>query len=405
MIELEEIQRHLAATSVDGWLLYDFQGINPVAARVAGLGEKMLTRRWFCLIPRQGNPEWLVNQIERQQFADVEGVVRTFSTWQQLVSGLSSLLQGRSRVAMEYSPGGTIPYVSRVDAGTLEIVRNTGCAVVSSADLVQWCEARLSASALATHLYAAKHLETAKEAAFEFIFRQMEAGKRISEYDIQQEIIRYFDLHGLVTSSPPIVAAAQNTSDPHYQPTSSRAKLLEEGDLVLVDLWAKTRDPGAVYADITWMAHVSDSVPDELARVFAAVVRARDAAIDFLKRSVARGDIVLGYEVDDVARGSVTKDGYGDRFIHRTGHNIGTEDHGRGVNFDNYETHDDRRVIPNITCSIEPGLYFGFFGMRTEVNVHIGARSVEVSTVPMQRQIIPLQRHFLREATSPSEGL
>jgi Xaa-Pro aminopeptidase len=391
-MNLEEIQRQLGRASLDGWLLYDFQGINPLARSITGVTGKMLTRRWFCFVPREGAPVWLVSQIERAQFDGVDGEIRTFNTWGEFTKGLSTLLQGRSRIAMEYSPGGTTPYVGRVDAGTLEIVRDIGVEVVSSADLVQWCEARWSPDALATHLRVAQHLNVVREQAFYMIAQHIRAGRRISEYDIQQEIVRYFTLHGLVAGSAPIVAAAENSSDPHYQPSASSCKVIAEGDVVLVDLWAKLAETNAVYADITWMGYVGEIVPEEIARVFATIVRGRDAAIEFIKQSVAKGETLRGYQVDDVARAVLTHEGYGERFIHRTGHNLGTEDHGTGVNFDNYEMHDERLLIPDIACSIEPGIYLGLFGMRSEVNIYIGERRAEVTTTPVQRQVVPLLR-------------
>jgi len=384
------IQKHLAQLALDAWLLYDFQGLNPLARGLAGLGERMLTRRWFCLVPAEGEVRWLVNQIEEAQFRDMPGKVRTFSSWTMLQTGLKELLQGHRRVAMEYTPHGTIPYVSRVDAGTLELVRSTGVEIVSSADLVQWCEARWSPGALATHLEAAKHLTVARERAFHMVTQSVRTGRRITEYDVQQEIVQYFELHNLTTSAPPIVAVGKHTSDPHYQPEKSSSALIEEGDLLLVDLWAKMRDSGAVYADITWMAFVGGRVPDEFARVFAVVVRARDVAAEFVQQSVAKGERIRGYQVDDVARTIIAEAGFGERFIHRTGHNIGENDHGMGVNFDNLETHDERMLIPDIACSIEPGIYLGIFGMRSEVNIYVGERRAEVTTMPVQRHVVPL---------------
>ena len=384
------IQKHLAASDLDGWLLYDFQGLNPVARKIAGLSGEFLTRRWFCLIPRQGAVRWLVSQIEERQFASVPGTVHTFISWSTMIEGLKAILEGHKRVAMEYAPEGRVPYISRVDGGTLEIVRAAGVEVASSADLAQWCEARWSPGSLALHLEAAKHLTVARERAFHIIAQAVRAGRKISEYDVQQEIIQYFELHDLVTNSAPIVAANEHTCNPHYQPTKESGALIEEGDLVLIDLWAKKRQPDAVYADITWMAYVGDRVPDELVRVFSVVLHARNTAVDFIKQSVARGETIRGYQVDDVARSIIAEAGYGDRFIHRTGHNIGTDDHGTGVNFDNLETHDDRMLIPDIACSVEPGIYLNLFGMRSELNIYIGDRRAEVTTMPIQRHIVPL---------------
>jgi len=384
------IQRQLERLDIDGWLLYDFQGMNPLARQLAGRGDRMLTRRWFCLVPREGEPVWLVSRVEERQFGDVSGIVRTYLSWTTLEEELADLVADCRRVAMEYVPQGTIPYVSRVDAGTLEMVRATGVEIISSADLVQWCQARWSPAALATHLEASTHLNAAKDGAFDLISARVSAGEQVSEYDVQQQILRYFAEHGLITNGPPIVAAGRNTRDPHYQPTAESSAVIEEGDLILVDLWAKLNRPGAVYADITWMGYVGAQVPAELARVFAIVTHARDVAAAFVQSSVAGGETIRGYQVDDVARTAIAEAGFGDYFIHRTGHNIGTEDHGTGVNFDNLETHDERLVIPDITCSIEPGVYVELFGMRSELNIHVGERRAEITTVPVQRRIIPL---------------
>lgn len=391
-MDIPFIQERLARFGLDGWLLYDFQGLNPLARRITGLTDRLLTRRWFCLVPSQGDLQWLVSRIEESSFAGVSGALHTFFSWGTMVEGLTRLLQGRSRVAMEYAPEGRIPYVSRVDGGTLEMVRATGAEVVSSADLVQWCEARWSPGALAQHLEAAKHLTVARERAFHVIAQAVRAGRAITEYDVQQEIVQYYELHELVTNTPPIVAAGGHTNDPHYQPTRESSAPIEEGDPVLVDLWAKTKGQDAVYADITWMGYVGSQVPDEYARVFSVVVHARNAAVDFIQQSIAKGETIRGYQVDDVARTIIAQAGYADHFIHRTGHNIGTEDHGTGVNFDNLETHDDRMLIPDIACSVEPGIYLGLFGMRSEVNVYVGDRRAEVTTMPIQRVVVPLLR-------------
>ena len=387
------IRKELARLGVEAWLLYDFQGLNPIARDLAGLSERMLTRRWFCLVRQSGDPTWLVSRVEQRQFDGVPGQVRTYLSWGSLQSGLRELLAGLPRVAMEYAPAGTIPYVSRVDAGTVEMVRAAGAEVVSSADLVQSCRARWSPAALAAHLEAATHLTAARERAFHAIAQHVSAGRQITEYDVQQEIAAYFDLHGLVTSDPPIVAAGRHTSDPHYQPTASSSAVIQEGDLALIDLWAKTGAPESVYADITWMACVSEEVPGEFAHIFGIVTHARDTAVQFVQSAIAAGDTIRGHEVDAAARKIIVDAGYDDHFIHRTGHNIGVDDHGPGVNFDNLETHDERVVIADIACSVEPGIYLDLFGMRSEVNIYVGERRAEVTTVPVQLRIVPLLRH------------
>ena len=389
-MDLESIQDQLAQMKIDAWLMYDFQGINPIAAEVAGLRGKHLTRRWFCLVPAHGDPRWLVSELERSQFSGLEGDLHTYFSWTTLREGLEKLLQGSQRLAMEYAPHGTIPYVSRVDAGTMEMVRSMNVTVVSSADLVQWCQARLSPSSLALHLQASKHLYAALERGFHLISQSVLASRKISEYDVQQEIVRYLEVNDLETDTAPIVAATENTNDPHYLPDEHRSVLIEEGDLVLIDLWAKMRAPDAVYADITWMAYVGDQVPDDFARVFTVLTRARDVAMEFVRSAVAGGEVIRGYQVDDVARSIVAEEGYGEKFIHRTGHSLGTQVHGRGVNFDNLEDPDERAVIPDIACTIEPGIYLRPFGMRTEIDIYVGERKAEITTLPVQRHILAL---------------
>ncbi len=391
-MDIERIRKELTRLDLDGWLLYDFQGINPIACEIAGLKETFLTRRWFCLIRREGPPVWLVSRIERGQFANVQGEVRAYLSWSDLQQQLNGVLNGCKAVAMEYAPDGSIPSISRVDGGTLEMVAAADVELVSSADLIQWCQARWSTHQLATHMEASRHLNTARELAFRFIGESIRDARRITEYDVQQRILSYFGEHNLVTSSPPIVAVGRNAGDPHYQPSEKRTSVIEESDLVLIDLWAKLASPNAVYADITWMGYVGERVPEDLARIFHVVTAARDATVKFIQAAVSEGREIRGYEVDDVARTVIADAGYGDKFIHRTGHSIGTDDHGTAVHFDNFETNDERTVIPDICCSVEPGIYLDLFGMRSEVNIFIGERTAEVTTMPMQYHIVPLLR-------------
>ena len=389
-MDINGIQERLREDRIDAWLLYDFHGINPIAQALAGTAGRMLTRRWFCLVPAAGEPQWLVNGIEATELGDVPGAVSTYHSWTTLKDSLARIVRGCPRVAMEYTPHGTVPYVSRVDAGTMEMVRSLNVTVVSSADLVQWFQARWSPASLSLHLEAAKHLHTAMQRAHHLIAQSIKAGRKITEYDIQQEIMRYFELHKLVTDSPPIVATTQNTNSPHYTPDARRHAVIETEDLVLIDMWAKMDHPEGVYADITWMAYVGEIVPDDYARIFSAVVKARDAAAEFVISNVASGKPIRGYQVDDVARGIVSEAGYDDKFIHRTGHNLHKEVHGPGVNFDNLENHDERLLIPDVACTIEPGIYLRPFGFRSEINIYVGEKRAQVTTVPVQKHILPL---------------
>ena len=388
-----EIQRELAELDLDAWLLYDFRGINPIAQNVAGLAEAHITRRWFCLIPKQGEPRWLVHKIETSNFVNVQGEVSLYAGWEELNDAIRSLLADVKTVAMEYSPNAEIPYISRVDAGTLEWVRSFGVDVQTSAELAQRIEARLSEAQATGHQLSAKLVLQAKDYAFNWIGSQLRDGKTITEYDVQQEILGQFAAMDLVTDHPPIVAVNANSSDPHYAPSATNTQEIKKGDFILIDLWAKQKDPDAVFADTTWVAYAGKTVPAEYVEIFDIVKGARDSAIRFIQGRWEAEAPIHGYEVDDCVRGYITEKGYGEYFIHRTGHNIGTVIHGNGANLDNLETRDARALIPGVCFSIEPGIYLTAFGVRTEVDVFLagpGRDGVKVTTAPVQNQVLPL---------------
>ena len=402
-----EIQAELAALGLDGWLLYDFRGINPIAQNVAGLAEAHITRRWFCLIPAQGEPRWLVHKIETSNFTSVQGTVALYAGWEELNKKMRALLatpqpplsggqdgdSGIKTVAMEYSPNAEIPYVSRVDAGTLEWIRSMGVAVHTSAELAQRMEARLSEAQATGHQTSAHSVLQAKDYAFAWIGSQLRDGKTITEYDVQQVILGQFDAMDLVTDHPPIVAANAKSSDPHYAPTSTDTQEIKTGDFILIDLWAKQKDPDAVFADTTWVAYAGKTVPGRYVEIFDIVKEARDRAVRFIREKWAVDAPIHGYEVDDCVRAYITEKGYGEFFIHRTGHNIGTVIHGNGVNLDNLETRDARALISGICFSIEPGIYLTDFGVRTEIDVFLagpGRDGVKVTTAPVQNRVLPL---------------
>jgi len=387
-MNISEIQAFLNENQLDGWLLYDFRGINPIAQRVAGMAEHGLTRRWFCYVPSQGEPVWLVHRIERSHFSEVVGVVKTYTGWRELHHEMGTLLSSGGQIAMEYSPHASIPYVSRVDAGTLEWIRSFGVQVVSSADLVQRIEARWTADQLAGHRESARLILRAKDLAFAWIGEQVSAGKRVTEYEAQRFLMERFDAMNLTTGHPPIVAVNANSGDPHYSPTAAKHQPIQKGDFVLIDLWAKKRTPDAVYADTTWVSYAGKTVPERYVKIFEIVREARERAVAFIREMAATGRTIYGYAVDDVARNYITEKGYGEFFLHRTGHSIGTEIHGNGVNIDNLETRDERALIPGICFSIEPGIYLSEFGVRSEIDVflaHLGPSGVIVNltfTIP-----------------------
>jgi Xaa-Pro dipeptidase len=298
-------------------------------------------------------------------------------------------LTGVRRVAMEYSPNCSIPYVSRIDAGTIELVRGAGVEVVSSGDLVQRFAAVWTAAAIASHQRASEKLYRVKDRAFTAIAQRTRDAVPTTEYDIQQLMAEYFREEGLVSDSDPNVSAMENAGNPHYLPTQGTARAIGRDELVLLDLWGKLDHPGAVFADITWMGFTGSTVPERYARAFAAIAAARDAAIALVQRGVAGGQELRGWQVDRAAAGVLHSAGYGEHVLHRTGHSLGETVHGNGVNMDDFETHDDRRLLPGTGFTIEPGVYFDDFGVRTEINMIVHAHDAAV-TGARQTEILAL---------------
>ena len=391
-MDLKAIQQALGERDIDAWLLYDFRGSNPIARSVIGFDESQIgTRRWFYLIPRAGEPVGILHVIEPHALKGAPGAMVLYRSWKELESVLRTHLRGLKRVAMEYSPGAAIPLVSRVDAGTIEMVRAAGAEVVSSADLVQIFEARFSPEQKALHDRAARDTLLAKDEAFALIRERLAAGLPVKESEVQAFISARFDARGLTTHHPCIVAVNDHASDPHFETAPGpKDREIRRGDVVLIDLWAKVAgDPRAVYYDATWMAFCGPEVPAKVREVWEVVKGGRDAAIAFVKDAVGSARTIHGYEVDDVARGFIEARGYGAYFLHRTGHSIGYEVHGNGVNIDNLETRDQRRIIPGVCFSIEPGVYLPEFGVRSEIDMYVGDGTAEV-TGDIQRELLLL---------------
>jgi Xaa-Pro dipeptidase len=390
-LDIASVQGALRAAHLDGWLLYDFHGSNPIAAHLAGLtdGAHMTTRRWYYLIPAQGEPRGLVHAIERHNLDRLPGEKLVYAGRRQLDDGLTQLLAGMRRVAMEYSPFCAIPYLSRVDAGTAEAIRAKGVEILSSGDLVQQFEASWTRAQLASHQTASAALYRIKDRAFDTAATALRAGRTLSEYDLQQQMAQWFDEEGLISDSAPVVAIGGHAGDPHYLPTVRSARPIVADQILLLDLWGKTREAGAVFADITWVGVTSARVPDDAARAFGAVAAARDAAVKLVEDAATSGRELCGWEVDQAARHVLEQQGYADRILHRTGHSLGELVHGNGVHMDDYETHDDRRLLPGTGFTVEPGLYFDTFGVRTEINVFRGEREALV-TGPRQAEIVTL---------------
>ncbi len=391
MLDLSQVQSLLAEAGLDGWLLFDFHGMNPIARRVVGLPEQgVFSRRWAYWVPASGEPAWIVPRLEAGHFQPpTPGRVLTYVSWRDWQNRLRVLLHNARRVAMEYSPRGAIPYVSRVDAGTIEQVRELGVEVVSSADLVQAIEARWTPAQLEGHRRSAAALIAVKDAAFQHIAQALASGQTIHEHEVRAFILQECAARGLAGADA-LVAVNAHSGDPHYFPSADQPTPIGPDDWVLIDLWAKQAEPDAVYADITWVAYAGAQPPKLYQDIFDIVRAARDAAVRFVQEGIRAGRSIHGYEVDDVARRIITYANYGEYFIHRTGHSIGVTDHGNGVNLDNLETQDQRKLIPGVGFSIEPGIYLPEFGVRLEINMYVGEREAEVTTVPLQDEIIRL---------------
>ena len=391
MFHLIQVQSLLREAGLNGWLLFDFRGSNPIARRVVGLPEHgVFSRRWAYWVPAHGEPVWVIPRLEAGQFEPpAPGRVLTYVSWRDWLDRLRDLVGEAGTIAMEYSPQGAIPYVSRVDAGTIDQVRGLGVEVASSADLVQAVEARWTPAQRESHRRSAAALMKTKDDAFALIARTLEEGRVLYEHEVQAFITERCTDRGMIGASA-IVAVNAHSGNPHYFPSPERPTPICPGDWVLIDLWAKQAEPDAVYADITWVAYAGERPPRRHQEIFDIVREARDAAIRFVQEGVQSGRPIHGYEVDDVARGVIARAGYGEYFIHRTGHSIGVEGHGNGVNIDNLETQDRRRLIPGIGFSIEPGIYLPEFGVRLEVDMYVGEEAAEVTTLPLQEEIIRL---------------
>lgn len=390
-LDIPAIQQALRADDLDGWLLYDFHGSNPIAACVTGLlgGAHMTTRRWYYLVPADGQPQGLVHAIERHNLDHLPGQKHVYAGREELEEGLTRLLAGITRVAMEYSPGCAIPYLSRVDAGTAEAVRARGVEILSSGDLVQQFEAAWTPDQLDSHRVASESLYRIKDRAFDAASAALRGGTPLTERRLQEQMVQWFQDEGLVSDSAPVVAIGGNAGDPHYLPTAERSAAIVADEVLLLDLWGKTRAAGAVFADITWVSVTARRVPAAPAQAFAAIAAARDAAVGLVEEAARSGRDLRGWEVDRTARQVLLDAGFGEHILHRTGHSLGETVHGNGVHMDDFETHDDRRVLPGTGFTVEPGLYFDTFGVRTEINVYRAERDAIV-TGPRQSEIVTL---------------
>jgi Xaa-Pro aminopeptidase len=392
MFDLPLVQTALREFQLDGWLLCDFRGNNVLGRRVLGFrDDQMASRRWYYYIPATGEPRKLVHRIETAALDHLPGEKAVYLRWQELEAGIQRLVAGTQRVAMEYSPRCANPYVARIDAGTVELVRGFGVEVVSSGDLIQRFEATWDDEQWQMHLEAAQHTNSAYDLAWRLIAERVRTQGSARETEVQAAIMEHFRANGLTTYHPPIVGANEHSGDPHFETSPATDVSMKEGDFVLIDLWAKLDRPRSVYSDLTRVGFIGQSVPEKYEQVFQVVAAARDAAIAKVRGAFAARRPLAGWEVDQAARDVIDQAGYGDKFIHRTGHNIGQEVHGNGANMDNLETREQRLVLPRTCFSVEPGIYLPEFGVRSEVDVFVDAAGeVHVTGGELQRRVVAI---------------
>jgi Xaa-Pro dipeptidase len=380
-MKLAAIQSALREQGLDGWLFYDHHYRDPLAYRILGLSDGLhVTRRWFYFIPAEGEPKKLVHRIESGRLDTLPGDKSMYSSWQELEAQLAAMLTGQTRIAMQYSPRNAIMYVSLVDAGTVELLREMGKEIVSSANLVSQFEAVLSDEQIATHFEAQRRLDEILAEGWREMGQRVRSGGT-DEYSMVTFLQQAIERAAMVTEHGPNVSAGPNSADSHYEPTHSSSKSIRRGDFVLIDIWAKLEGrPEAVWYDITWTGVVDREPTEREQHIFATVRDARDASIATVQRAFAADTPIAGWQADDASRAVIQAAGFGDYFTHRTGHNIATELHGNGAHLDNLETHDERLILPKTCFSVEPGIYFpGEFGIRSEVNMITRPGKAEVT--------------------------
>ena len=369
---IEAIQQQLRAEGMDGWLFYDHHRRDPLAYAILGLPDSLsASRRWYYFVPAEGEPRGMAHRIEAHHLDMLPGPKQLYSTWQEQRGAIEAMLGNARRVAMQHSPNCDIPYVAMVDAGTVDLIRSLGVEVLSSANLIQTFHAQLSEEQYQSHIDAGKIMDCLRREAFALIGERLRAGIAVSEFEVKQFLLKGFEQNGLITDHGPIVAVNDNASDPHYEPTADRCRPIGTADLVLIDMWARSKEPQGVYYDITWTGFCGEQPPSEIQNVFEIVKGARDAGFVAVKTRIDAGESPMGFEIDDVVRGHIRAAGYEKAFIHRTGHSIGGSVHGTGANIDNFETHDTRPLLNNTCFSIEPGIYLPAFGIRSEFDVFI----------------------------------
>jgi Xaa-Pro aminopeptidase len=389
-MDVKRIQQALRERKLDGWLLCDFHNRDHLAYRILGLeGNRMSSRRWFYFIPAKGDPRKLVHPVEKGKLDSLPGKKQVYLPWEQLHASLKRMLGSPKRIAMQYSPKNNIPSVSLVDAGTIELVRSFGHKIVSSADLVQMFESLIDERGYRLHKEAGVIVDAIRAEAFARIADGIRTENGVSEFDVTQFILKRFADHNLVTENAPIVGSNEHPTDPHFEATSGNSRPFKKGDTVLIDLWAKMNQPGAIYYDSTWVGYIGDAPTLRYQKIFSVVRDARDAAVAFVRQRFEKRQPCYGWEVDDACRAVVKKAGFGKLFTHRTGHSIGEEVHGNGANIDNLETRDVRQLMPGCCFSIEPGIYIeGVMAARTEIDMFIRHDGVAEVTGEVQEELV-----------------
>ena len=386
-MNLPEIQGALRERGQEAWLFYDHHHRDPIAYRILGLSETMMvTRRWFYLVPAQGDPVKLVHRIESHHLDSLPGSRLEYSAWEELWQNLEAMLKPYRSIVMQYSPNNQIPYISLVDGGTLELIHSFGVEVLSSADLVARFEATLTPAQIASHFAARDAMDRIMEACFRWMGERLRA-QGTDELAVQQWLGQAFEREALTTTDWPIVAVNANSGNPHYSPASGQSKPIRRGDFVLIDMWGKKKQPDAVYYDITWTGFAGPAPSERIQEIFRLVLRARDLGIGMVRQAAASGNRLRGWEVDAAVRGMIEQAGYGRNFLHRTGHSITTAVHGNGANLDNLEARDERELLPNTLFSIEPGIYLPEFGIRSEIDMLVENGAAEV-TGRVQKEIV-----------------
>ncbi len=380
---IEKIKEAMQRLDINGWLLYGKPGGNPIAAKVLGFEGKHLSRPWYWWIPAEGEPAFIVSVIESDRFESLGYPIFGCRSWRELHDILKRELSGESKIAMEYSPSNRIPAVSYVDGGVIELLTGFGLEIVSSGDLLQEVFCRWSDEQLESHKRSARRLEQIVNESYDFILDRCDRKLQVTERDIQSFIMSRFEKSGLKTDFMPIVAFEGNSGNPHYEPPQHRSAALKEGNLILIDLWAREAKRDMPYADITKMSSLGEPMQREADKIFGIVRKARDRGVEFIRSSLAEGRRIRGYEVDSEVRKVIEAAGYGEYFIHRTGHNLGFDSaHGAGANFDDLETHDDREILSQMGFTIEPGIYLEDFGVRSEINIVLEGEKCVVTTDP-----------------------